>query len=100
MEIETGPNLAERILRQHRVSHTLGKTWTTDGIYRETRAKIRRGRDEGCLTVEMEAAASFAVSQFRGIRFSQILYAADDVSSDTWVERESDHAEARLRVLS
>jgi len=43
----------------------LGKTWTTtDAIFRETPGKVQMRRAEGCLTVEMEAAAFFAVAQF------------------------------------
>jgi len=70
----------ERTLRQHSVPYRLGKTWTTDAPYRETREKIKRRQAEGCLTVEMEAAAFFAVAQFRGITFAQLLYGGDDVS--------------------
>ena len=58
----------------------MAKTWTTDAFYRETPAKVRRRREEGCLTVEMEAAAFFAVAQFRGVPFAQLLYGGDDVS--------------------
>jgi uridine phosphorylase len=63
---------------------------TTDGIYRETRAKVERRRREGCLTVEMEAAAFFAVAQFRGVRFAQLLYGGDDVSGEHWDSRQWD----------
>lgn len=35
---------------------------------------------EGCLTVEMEASALFAVGEFRKVHFGQILYGGDDVS--------------------
>ena len=45
-------------------------------------------RDEGCLTVEMEAAAFFAVAQFRGVTLGQMLYAGDDVSGAEWDERD------------
>ena len=38
-------------------------------------------RAEGCLTVEMEAAAFFAVAQFRGVTFAQLLYGGDDVAA-------------------
>jgi uridine phosphorylase len=68
----------------------LGKTWTTDAIYRETPARIARRRAEGCITVEMEAAAFFAVAQFRGVTFGQILYGGDDVSGDLWDDRDWD----------
>ena len=71
----------------HGVPHVEGKTWTTDGLYRETRAKVRRRVAEGCLTVEMEAAAFFAVARFRGVSFGQMLYAGDDLSGETWDSR-------------
>ena len=65
-----------------------GKTWTTDGFYRETPAKVPLRRAEGCLTVEMEAAAFFAVAQFRGVQFGQMLYGGDDVSGAEWDHRD------------
>src|SRR3954469_2095788 len=74
-------------LAAHAVPHVTGKTWTTDAIYRETREKVRRRVAEGCLSVEMEAAAFFAVAQFRGVSFGQMLYAGDDLSGEAWDER-------------
>lgn len=74
--------------------------WTTDAFYRETPAKVRLRREEGCLCVEMEAAALFAVAQFRGISLGQILYAGDDVSGLAWDSRQWHRREdARSRVL-
>ena len=77
----------ERTLKAHNVDYLIGKTWTTDGIYRETRAKVERRRGEGCLTVEMETAAFFSVAQFRGVSFAQLLYGGDDVSGQDWDSR-------------
>ncbi|MBN2005613.1 MAG: nucleoside phosphorylase [Anaerolineae bacterium] len=77
----------ERVMERHHVPYTIGKTWTTDAIYRETPEKIRVRRDEGCLTVEMEAAAFFAVARFRQVLLGQILYSGDDVSGDEWDSR-------------
>lgn len=77
----------ERILQRDNVPFVTGKTWTTDGIYRETRAKVGLRRAEGCLTVEMEAAAFFAVAAFRGVICGQILYSGDDLSSESWDSR-------------
>jgi uridine phosphorylase len=74
-------------LVRHQVPHVTGKTWTTDALYRETRAKVARRVAEGCLTVEMEAAACFAVAAFRGVPFGQLLYAGDDLSGQRWDER-------------
>ena len=77
----------EAVLQRDSVPYVAGKTWTTDGLYRETPKKIALRREEGCLTVEMEAAAFFAVAQFRGVTFGQVLYGGDDLSSETWDSR-------------
>ncbi len=69
---------------RHSVPYLCGKTWTTDGFYRETPEKVALRRAEGCLTVEMEAAGFFAVAQFRDVVFAQLLYGADDVSGEEW----------------
>jgi uridine phosphorylase len=83
-------------LEHHHVPFVTGKTWTTDGLYRETRGKVAQRVAEGCLTVEMEAAAFFAVAAFRDVGFGQLLYAGDDLSGDAWDSRGwDDHAAGR-----
>lgn len=82
-----GLAVAISVLQRQGVPFHVGKVWTTDAIYRETRSKVRRRGEEGCLVVEMEAAAFFAVARFRGIRFAQLLYGGDDVGGDTWDDR-------------
>jgi len=77
----------ERVLKSRTIPYRPGKTWTTDAPYRETRAKIATRRAEGCIAVEMEAAALMAVAQFRGVAFGQILYAGDDLSGEDWDNR-------------
>lgn len=77
----------EATLAAHNVAYVLGKTWTTDAIYRETPGKVRRRRAEGCLTVEMEAAAFFAVARYRDVPFGQMLYGGDDVAAEQWDAR-------------
>lgn len=84
-------------LQAHGVPYALGKTWTTDGLYRETPARVARRREEGCLTVEMEAAAFFAVAQFRGVTFGQMLYAGDDLSGEAWDMRDFIQGQSSLR---
>ena len=78
----------EQALKRHGYPYLLAKTWTTDAFYRETPAKVELRKSEGCLTVEMEAAALFAVAQFRGVTLGQMLYGGDDVSGDEWDHRE------------
>lgn len=69
------------------VPFMIGKTWTTDAMYRETPEMIERRRKEGCVTVEMETAAFFAVSKYYDIPLVQLLYAGDDVSGAAWEHR-------------
>ena len=73
--------------RERGAPFIVGKTWTTDGLFRETPRQVQRRRDEGCLVVEMEAAALFAVARFREVILGQLLYAGDDVSQETWNTR-------------
>ena len=77
-----------RVLGRRECSYVKGKTWTTDGVYRETPNKVAARRKEGCIAVEMEAAALFAVAEFRGVQIGQLLYGGDDVSGITWDPRE------------
>ncbi len=65
-------------------SYTVGKTWTTDGIYRETRAKVAKRKEAGCICVDMECAAVAALAQFRGRDVFQFFYAADNLDGENW----------------
>lgn len=77
----------EGALRGQGLPYTRGKTWTTDAPYRETCALVAARLAEGCLTVEMEAAALMAVAQFRGVALGQVLYGGDDLSGEEWSHR-------------
>lgn len=77
----------EGVLTSRDVPYVSGLTWTTDAPYRETPRKIAARRDEGCLTVEMEAAALAAVARFRGVRLAQVVYCGDDLSGSSWDHR-------------
>jgi uridine phosphorylase len=90
----------EEALQADGVEYLVTKTWTTDAIYRETSRKIRRRKEEGCVTVEMEAAAFFAVAQFRGVPFGQILYGGDDLSGAQWDSRHwNSHTSIREKLF-
>jgi len=80
--------IIEEVLKRHNVPYVKGMTWTTDGYYRETPEKVKLRKEEGCIVVEMEAAAFFAVAQFRGVPLGQILYGGDDVGSEEWDSRD------------
>lgn len=89
-EVECHKEAVETVaacLEEMGIPFKTGKTWTSDAIYRETPDMIALRRSEGCLTVEMEAAAFFAVSQYYNIPLAQLLYAGDDVSGEVWDSR-------------
>jgi uridine phosphorylase len=81
-------NLLNDVVEEHKCRYVLGKTWTTDAIYRETRGKRARRWQEGCITVEMEASALFAVAQFRAVEIGLLLSAVDDISGVAWDPRD------------
>lgn len=72
------------ILDELQVKYTVGKTWTTDAIYRETADKIKRRKEQGCICVDMECSADAAVAQFRGKDLVQFFYAADNLDAEEW----------------
>ena len=82
------------------MEYIVAKTWTTDAILRETRARMLARKREGCLTVEMEAAAFFAVAQFRRVQFGQILYGGDDLAGDDWDPRNWNRHQIRERLFT
>jgi uridine phosphorylase len=90
-----------RLLRERGVAFQTGRVWTTDAPYRETPAKIESRRAEGCIAVEMEAAALAAVAHFRGVPLGHLLYCADDLSSAAWDHRSwQTQADVRDNLLS
>jgi uridine phosphorylase len=88
------------VLTEAGIPHDRGLVWTTDAFFRETAEKVARRREQGCIAVEMEAAAMFAVAAFRGAVYGQLLYAGDDVSTTEWDHRHWDQqSSARERLL-
>ena len=75
------------VLEESGYSYILGKTWTTDAFYRETRRKVERRKEAGAICVEMECAAITAVTKFRNVKFAQFLYAADNLDAPKWEPR-------------
>ena len=89
--VEAAPEVVsvlEGVLGRAGAPFTTGTTWSTDAVYRETREKISLRRAEGCITVEMEAAALLAVARFRGVALGQVLYAGDSLAGDSWDHRD------------
>lgn len=92
-------DVLSQVVQRRGIPSIAGMTWTTDGFFRETPAKVTQRREEGCLTVEMEASALLAVTSFRGVQFGQLLYAGDDLSGEHWDDRDWRQAVEVRRLL-
>ena len=75
---------AKRSLDKLRTAYTVGASWTVDAVYRETAAEVKRYQEQGILTVEMEAAALFAVAEYRNVKMGAILTISDTLADLTW----------------
>ena len=64
-----------------------GLSWSMDAIYRETRARVSRRVEEGCLVVEMEASALMAIARYRSIPFGEVVMAGDSLADREWQHR-------------
>lgn len=82
------------------IEYTTGTSWTTDAVYRETIAEVRQYQKEGVATVEMEAAALFAVAQYRNVQVGSILAISDSLADMKWQpEFHSEKTKAGLENL-
>ncbi len=77
-------HLVAQVLEDNRVDFHSGKIWTTDAVYRETRAKVETYQNQGVLAVEMEISALFSVAQFRQVEIVAMLVVSDELSSYSW----------------
>lgn len=77
----------EEILNQNNISSIEGKVWTIDAPYRETRNKVLKRKEQGCIRVDMECSAMSAVAKFRNKELFQFFYAADNLDSTKWDKR-------------
>ena len=89
-EIEVNPKYRDEfieILHHHKCTYTLGKTWTTDAMYRETAEKMARRKAAGCVCVDMECSAVAALARFRGKEVFHFFHAADNLDGEAWDSR-------------
>jgi uridine phosphorylase len=89
----------QAVLSESGIEFMLGKAWTTDAFYRETPARRALRLAEGCSVVEMEAAALFAVAQFRGVRLGQVVYGGDLVIPEGWDFRDWNNRKSIRELL-
>ena len=72
------------IFDELKLPNVLGKVWTTDAIYRETKAKFDARKKEGCIAVEMELAGVQAVCDFYGWELYNFLVTGDVLDQEVY----------------
>lgn len=60
--------------------HDTCRVWTCDGFFRETPGIVRKRREQGYTTVDMECAALAAVAQAYDAQFAQLFYSGDTLA--------------------
>lgn len=90
---------AATILDNLEIPHRTGRVWTTDASFRETAARVAQRRQDGCMLVEMEAAALIAVARYRSVALAYYLYASDALADNQWDHRGWTSADRRLDLL-
>ena len=86
VDVPTAQRLGE-IFDELHLPYVKGRVWTTDALYRETRANMEKRKADGCIAVEMECASAMAAGQFRGAEVYQFLYAEDSLDGGAWDPR-------------
>lgn len=69
--------VVKKIFDELKLQNVSGKVWTTDAIYRETKAKLEARKSEGCIAVEMELAGVQAVCDYYGWNLYDFLVTGD-----------------------
>ncbi len=71
-------------MRKAGMKFLLGPTWTVEFPYAETIDEVRAYRNAGIITVEMEAAALFALAKVRRFNSAAVFTISDTLSEDGW----------------
>ena len=74
-------------MKQSKLPFVVGKTWTTDSFYRETRGNFEKRKAAGCISVEMESAAVQAMCDFRGLDLYVFFTSGDLLDAPEWDDR-------------
>ena len=85
--VDANPNLVAQLsqaLARRDIAYSIGSSWTTDAPYREMRPDAARHQNEGVRTVDMEAAALFAVGRYLGLETAALFVVSDSLADQRW----------------
>ena len=86
IEIRNAGTVAD-CMEKNGIPHVLGRTWTTDAFYRETRNNFEKRKADGCISVEMECAGLQAMCDFRGLELYAFFTSGDLLDAPEWDAR-------------
>ena len=86
VEMNNSGTVAE-FMKTNGIPYILGKTWTTDSFYRETKNNFEKHKADGCISVEMESAGVQAMCNFRGLDLYCFFTGGDLLDAPEWEER-------------
>ena len=87
--VEASPGLRDgliSIVKGEGARHFVGPVWSTDGVYRETRGKFRKFKNEGVLAVNMETSAIFALAKYRNVEAASAQVISDVLTETGWLQ--------------
>lgn len=78
-------------MKANGIPYALGKTWTTDSFYRETRNNFEKRKADGCISVEMESAGVQAMCDFRNVDLYAFFTGGDLLDAPEWNARQNEN---------
>ena len=76
--------IVSNFMKNHNISYKIGKTWTTDAFYRETKANLEKRQADGCISVDMECSALQALCDFRKLDLYYFFLSGDLLDAPEW----------------
>lgn len=86
IKVANAPIVA-KFMEENGIPFAVGKTWTTDALYRETINNFEKRKAEGCISVEMECSGVQAMCNFRNLELYMFFTSGDLLDAPEWDTR-------------
>ncbi|MDO4303380.1 MAG: nucleoside phosphorylase [Bacillota bacterium] len=86
IKVANAPMVA-KFMEENGIPFAVGKTWTTDALYRETINNFEKRKAEGCISVEMECSGVQAMCNFRNLELYMFFTSGDLLDAPEWDTR-------------
>lgn len=87
----------EQFLQSGGMTVVRGITWTTDGLFRETKARCAKRREQGAVVVDMECAGFAAAAKRLGMRFGEFVFFSDTLTDASQWQMFGTQSDANVR---